>query len=267
MLGDHSSAILSLEEALECARHDDDVEFEADLLQRLGYLRSELGDLQGAVAALTTSRDLCLRVGNRKYLAYCLHNLGWVKWKLGDSEGAVAAEREAIAVASDAKLKHVAIVSSIYLAIFDIGNERYELAAQTIRAAYNDALEANLVEPQMHALMVLSLALLAIGDTREAAQTALKAIEAYDDLGGTQQFEVELFLVSALCLESAERVDEALVMQRRALDIARRTLEGLQDHEDLGERRLAAIGAGLPQLLDATRERLLRDVSASTEPP
>jgi tetratricopeptide (TPR) repeat protein len=241
--GDHWNAIRRFDDALDVARSSHDAEREAYILQSRGFLMSETGDLEAAERDLDAALFLCERTGNRRVLAYTLHNLGWVLWKLGRVDEARSVESRALEVSRDIHLALVELEAEVYLAVFDVGESRPRRALE--RTQHVIDVSAGYAEPSIHAGMVMALALLDLGRDEEAAGAAARAITAYADLGGTQQFEVELHLVAATCFERAGRPRDAADARERASAILDRRIAALADPV-AGEKFRASVGAGLP---------------------
>lgn len=257
----HWSGLGPFEEALEIARLVGDIETEADLLQRCGFLRSELGDVERAFADLSAARALCERTGNKRVQTFTVHNLGWVLWKHGRVDEAVEAEREALRLSQEIQLNHVEMGTEIYLALMDLGQKRPKEALERGHRVTGASVSAGYAEPQIHAAMVDALAHLELGDEDRAVDAAQRTVEAYHEHGGTQQFEVELHLVAAAAFDAAGRRDAV----RTALDDAHLALtRRLAPIEESTAKRqlIAAVGMGLPEIIRPQRDELL--VAATT---
>ncbi len=241
----HWHGLPSFLEAIEIAREVGDVESEADLLMRRGFLWSELGDIESAEQDLEAARQLLRKTGNRRVLAFTLHNLGWVLWKAGKAVEARLVEEEALEVSRQSHLGQVVMATDIYLALFDIGEDDAERALERSRAVRQEASSKGHTEPEMFACMAEALSLLALKRWDDAVDAGLKAVENYEKLGGTQQFEVELHLVTASCLSDAGRSKEADEMLEKARQACARRIEPITD-EAARKRLVEGIGVGLP---------------------
>ncbi len=244
-------ALKPLDQALDLARRTNNIEYEADILLRSGFLRSELGDLEAAEQALATARQLCERTSNQRVLAFALHNLGWVLWKRGRAREAREIEVEALEVSRQAKLHQVALESEVYLALFDIGEARPAEALDRARQVGQEASDAGHIEPQMHAAMTEALALLELSRAAEAAERAMEAVDLYNSLGSTQQFQVELHLVAAACLTAAGRTQDADHARELAAAALDRRQNPITDPEAI-VRLHNRIGDGLPRVIRET---------------
>jgi tetratricopeptide (TPR) repeat protein len=241
----HWHALPPFEEALDIARQAKNAEREADILMRTGYLRTELGFTAQAIDELETARTLCERTGNRRVLAYTLHNLGWALWKAGNAERARTAEEEALELSREAELGHVAVVTEIYLALFDVGEGNAAGGLERAQKARAISDEEGHAEPVMHADMVITLAFLALDQPHEAANAARHCIEAYERLGGTQQFEVEIHLVAQKAFEAAHDEEAAERSKVAADEALQRRLAPITDAA-VREKLSNSIGEGLP---------------------
>ncbi|MBW2263963.1 MAG: AAA family ATPase, partial [Deltaproteobacteria bacterium] len=220
----HWHGLPSFLEAIEIAREVGDVESEADLLMRRGFLWSELGDIESAECDLEAARQLLEKTGNRRVLAFTLHNLGWALWKAGKAVEARLAEEEALEVSRQSHLGQVVMATEVYLALFDVGEDAAERALDRARSVRQEASPKGHTEPEMFACMAEALALLALKRWDDAVEAGLKAVENYEKLGGTQQFEVELHLVAAACLSAAGKKVEADDMLEKARQACARRL-------------------------------------------
>lgn len=252
----HWSGLGPFEEALEIAHLVGDVETEADLLQRCGFLRSELGDVDSAFEDLIAARALCERTGNKRVHTFTVHNLGWVLWKHGRVNEAVEAEQEALRLSQEIQLNHVELGTEIYLALMDLGQKRPREALDRGRRVTEVSVNAGYAEPQIHAAMVGALAHLALGDEERAVGAAQRAVEAYHEHGGTQQFEVELHLVAAAAFDAAGRGDAARAAHDGAHLALTRRLAPIED-TDAERQLIASIGKGLPAVIRPQRDELL----------
>lgn len=234
------------DEAAGIARQMGNLEQEAELLYRIGFILSELGDQEGAERNLMIAREYCERTGNQRVFAYTLHNLGWVLWRRGLKTKARQVEIKALELSQEAGLSHVELATEIYLSLFDLGEGNEAAALTRAKRAYSKAIKSNQAEPQVHAAMAAALAFLALGHEQEAVETSIGGVAALEKLGGTQQFEVELHLVAALCLSAAGREAEAEDMRQRATAVLRKRTAPIKNPDEL-RRLLDSIGHGLPR--------------------
>jgi serine/threonine protein kinase/tetratricopeptide (TPR) repeat protein len=266
LVSGHWLGLAPFEEALEIARRSANAEVEADLLQRCGFLRSELGDLEAAERDLVAARELCQRTGTRRILAFTEHHLGWVLWKLGRASEAAAAERIALEVSAQSHLLQVELETEVYLALFDLGEDRPEPALDRARTVFDRARRARHAEPELHAIMAETLALGRLGRTTEAADRADAVVEAYGALGRTQQFEVELHLAASGALGAAGRPSYARQALATARAVLRRRFVPIGDPS--ARARLArGIGLGLPREVGAAAQALVRKLDGRAAAP
>jgi hypothetical protein len=143
------------------------------------------------------------------------------------------------------------MATEVYLALFDVGEDEADRALERARSVRDEAASKGHTEPEMFACMAEALALLALKRWDDAVESGLKAVENYEKLGGTQQFEVELHLVAASCLSDAGRRKEADEMLEKARQACARRLEPIDD-ADAKQRLVAGLGVGLPPTLLGT---------------
>lgn len=241
----HWHGLPPFQEALTIARETRNLELEADILQRCGFLRSELGDFDGAESDLRSALRRCDRSGNQKTRAFTLHNLGWVLWKLDKRAAARQAEVEALEVSRQIGMSQLEQESALYLAIFDIGEGDLEEGLERAREVIDEAKVAGHPEQEIHGRLAAASSLLLLESVDEAVEMSVHAVEALAAMGGSQQFEVELHLVAAACLEAGSRTDEARAMRQTAQETLSRRLAPIDD-EAARERLLNSIGVGLP---------------------
>jgi tetratricopeptide (TPR) repeat protein len=258
MRGDPQAALAPFQEALAIAGRLGNTEAEADVRLRCGFLLSELGNLEAAEWDLAAARHLAEQTGNRRVLAFVLHNLGWVLWKRERPGEAREAEREALALAEKAGLRQVVLATEIYLALIDLGTDRADAALDRLDRVDEAAAGAAMAEQQLHARFGRALALTALRRNREAAAAALEAVRLFDELGGTQQFAVEIHLAAAAALEADGRAADAASMRSTAAERLQERLAKIADPDARGRLALD-VGRGLPPDVAAQLKRLWAD--------
>lgn len=255
MRGDLWSAKNALSEALDISRHAQDCEQEAEILAQLGFVRSELGDLNRSERELDEAVDVSDKTQNRRSLAHARVNLGWVYWRQGRQEEAWTTEGEALRLSQDGKLDELRLRAEGVLALFELGEGRLDEAVKRARRISKEALSTRFYELRIHAAMVETLALYSQGRHRDAADLSIRAVNLYNTLPGTMQFETELHLVAAVSLSAAGHEREAQRIGAVALNAVERRASSIQ-LETARQKFLNSIGAGLPAVVRESLDRL-----------
>jgi len=253
----HWYGLPPLTEALEIASQMNDIEGEADIRQRIGFLLSEIGDLEQAKNFLLYANDLCEKTGNKRILAFTLHNLGWVLWKIGIGEEAEVIEKKALDVCRNIKFHLLEMATEIYLALFDIGKGRARESLERVIKARRESTNAGHAEQIMHARMVEALALLALEKNNDALESANMAIEMYKKLGSTQQFEVEIYLVASACFTAIGSEKDASTMREFAFSVIKKRCAPINE-QSIQFRIIENIGKGLPDVVNKEKRKMLK---------
>ncbi|MGW3807786.1 ATP-binding protein [Micromonospora sp. NPDC005113] len=226
---------LSAYELAERSGPDDD-DLAAGLALRIGLVRRDLGDFEGAQPHFRRARELFEKIGRRAGQSQALAFDGWVTLHLGRHGEAVELARASVALADGPAQITGLVTLGVALASSD--------PAESLRALH-DALrlseQNNLQHNQAWCHNYLGVALRVMGSPEKALEHHRRAFELLEPLAEVQM-EIDFLHTYAETCRVAGRRDEALALLDRTIELAR---ELRRPHdEQLARAAREAVSAG-----------------------
>jgi tetratricopeptide (TPR) repeat protein len=246
-LGDRRDAYLR---AIELYGADGDLRRVAGVSMNLADVSNRVGAYAEAEARLSDALEKCRRVGYRLMEGYALANLGYARTMLGRIPEALAAFDEAEALTAGGRESRLQVWIRGYRARALLRGGRTQDALREARetAMLAEASDARSVAVLAHT--TAAEACLALGSVDAAVAASSRALELRDALGGVEEDEAEVFLVTSRALEAAGRVEEAADVRLRGQSRLRYIARRIADPE-LRERFLNEVEANRALLADA----------------
>ncbi|MEV4508140.1 helix-turn-helix domain-containing protein [Dactylosporangium sp. NPDC049525] len=227
---------LAAYEAAEAEKADDDLK--AGLALRIGLVRRDLGDLEGAQTQLRRARALFERLGRPGGQSQALAFDGWVTLHLGQRAEAVELARASVALAGGP----AQVTGLVTLGLALAPDDRAE-SLRTLREALRLSEEHNLQHNQAWCHNALGVALRVMGSPEEALEHHRRAFELLEPLAEVQ-LEIDCLHAYAETCRVAGRPDEALALLDRIVALAREL--GRPHDERLAHAARALLTAGAP---------------------
>ena len=213
MIGDYLGALQALQEALATARRVGHRRVEAFVLVSLGEVLRDLGDPEAAVGRLREGIAIAEAVGNLFLTTYGLEALALALLRSGDVDQALDCIQEAL---EQTDHEETPVLSGRYRATLGLilvkgGQVGEGQATLEETCALLDRMGAR--QEVARARLYLAYALHRAGKTQAAAETLLRAMEAYSDIGGRHRFLVEAQPVWSFVEENAPHLDEPVLAE------------------------------------------------------
>jgi eukaryotic-like serine/threonine-protein kinase len=214
--GDLGAALNGFTAALAAFEQAGDRRNGCSVRSNLGFIYGELGDFEGASAALRTALAAAERMGLHDMETVALHNLGYAIAHLGQLEEARLLEQRAAATFQEQGDRRMAGSTLIYLAKIALLSGEPAAAEREARAA----VEALQGVPPLRAAAdaVLARALLAQGRQVEALEAAREGFAQLESAGSLEEGESLVRLAYAEALAAAGAEGEAAAALAAARD-------------------------------------------------
>ena len=225
--GDPAACVEGLTAALAAFEQAGDRRNATSVRGNLGYVLAELGDFEGAEAAMRAALEAADRMGLRDVATTIEHNLGHALVYCGRLDEARALEQRAVEAfrrQGDPRLEGAARTYLAKAALLSGDAETGEREARAAAAMLE-------IAPQLRApaVAVLARALLALGRPAEALEAAREAASAIDALGAIDEGESLVRLAFVEALAAAGTSDELAAAITVARDRLRARADRIKD--------------------------------------
>ncbi len=182
-LGRHEQALVRTEALLELARRTGDLRTQGQLLNNLGMLAHNRGDIVGSIRWYEQALQCHRQVGALHFEAGVLSNLGYAELGLGDYERARAYFGEASGLLSRIGQRNLEAIVLINLAIAALNSGQADQALSLVGQALPILDAAGSRWAEAAALRVSGQAHLALGSSAQAVQHLTQARDTFTSLG------------------------------------------------------------------------------------
>jgi len=191
----------------------DDAELAAGLALRTGFALRDLGDLEAAQAQFRLARNLFEKTGQGSGQSQALAFDGWVTLQLGQRHEAAELARASVALAEGPAQVTGLVTLGVALA--------EENPAESLETLHDALQLADVPHNKAWCHNYLGVALRIMGKVDEALEHHRRAFELLEPLAEAQ-LEIEFLHTYAETCRAADRADEALALDERAIELARK---------------------------------------------
>ncbi|HVP39818.1 MAG TPA: sigma 54-interacting transcriptional regulator [Candidatus Saccharimonadales bacterium] len=228
-LGDFTAAREYFERALATFRRVESEEGQALAFNNLGLVAKSSGDLEGALRYLERALGINERLGNfARVITHCL-NLGIVRFKLGEWDIAAEYLQRCLAMARDTddSLSRVSALNS--LACLHRRRRDFAAAEAALEESLRLATARGHVREQVLAMEFRGDLMLELDRLEDADRNYAAGLEAAERIAPEGDVVLEILRRQGDLRLRQGRVEEAEACGRRALDLARRQHDRLEE--------------------------------------
>jgi tetratricopeptide (TPR) repeat protein len=230
-MGDYGARREAFRTAASLYKQAGDLRRAAGAEANLADVYNRLGAYVEAEAALGEALKACRRIGHGLIEGYIHLNLGYALTELHRSSEALEALATAERIATEAHEARLSIFVRVYRARALLEMGRAAEARLVARETAEEAERSGQLSLGALALSAEAQSALVLGDPRDAARVAGKALELRDRLGGVEENEAEIFVSYAEALAGCGRSREALEILARGRERLAQVMRGIADHE------------------------------------